>query len=110
MFDLHDVCDLIRTRITQLHEIAEAEGDDADTDTAFMIRQWTRALEAVRDAARQEQDATAADDDVRCSCCGKSQDEVQRMVAARDAGAAAASIYLCDGCIGLLHDLIHDDD
>lgn len=53
MFDLHDVCDLLRERIRELEAATEAEGDDPATTTAQALRQWRRALEVVRDAARK---------------------------------------------------------
>ena len=38
----------------------------------------------------------------RCSFCGKSQDQVRRMV-------AGPSVYICDECIALCHELLADE-
>ena len=39
---------------------------------------------------------------VRCSFCGKSQDEVRRVI-------AGPGVYICDECIELCQEIIDDD-
>lgn len=41
---------------------------------------------------------------VRCSFCGKSQDQVKRMV------AGISNVYICDECVDLCVDIIENDD
>jgi hypothetical protein len=41
--------------------------------------------------------------DYRCSFCGKSQDQVQRLI------AGPGSIYICDGCVDLCRDIIEQE-
>ena len=38
-----------------------------------------------------------------CSFCGKSQDEVAKLIAGPD-------VYICDECIALCNEIVHDDD
>jgi ATP-dependent Clp protease ATP-binding subunit ClpX len=38
-------------------------------------------------------------DKLRCSFCGKSQDEVKRLI-------AGPTVYICDECIDLCNDII----
>lgn len=59
MFDLHDACDLIRQRLSQLgedHEACAREDPDYDECAPFTaeILQWEKALEVVRAASRKE--------------------------------------------------------
>ena len=41
------------------------------------------------------------DKNLRCSFCGKSQDEVERMI-------IGPGVNICSECIGLCHDLLSD--
>jgi hypothetical protein len=36
---------------------------------------------------------------LRCSFCGRSEHEVQKLV-------AGPSVYICDACVGLAHDIV----
>ncbi len=40
---------------------------------------------------------------MRCAFCGKTQDQVERML-------VGPSVYICNECVELCHSLIHDDD
>lgn len=40
-------------------------------------------------------------DNIRCSFCGRTQDEVARLMSGND-------VYICDDCIDICYDLIHD--
>ena len=42
------------------------------------------------------------DDILRCSFCGKSQDEVKRLI-------AGPTVYICDECIDLCNDIILEE-
>ncbi|ACV67809.1 ATP-dependent Clp protease ATP-binding subunit ClpX [Desulfohalobium retbaense] len=48
-------------------------------------------------------DDTKHSQDVQCSFCGKSQDNVQRLIAGPD-------VYICDECIGLCNEIIAQDN
>ena len=41
-------------------------------------------------------------DDLLCSFCGKSQDEVKKLI-------AGPSVYICDECIQLCNEIIAED-
>ncbi|MCY4515025.1 MAG: ATP-dependent Clp protease ATP-binding subunit ClpX, partial [Candidatus Tectomicrobia bacterium] len=41
-------------------------------------------------------------DKLRCSFCGKSQDEVKRLI-------AGPTVYICDECIDLCNDIILEE-
>ena len=47
-------------------------------------------------------DDTTYSEDVLCTFCGKSQDEVQRLIAGPD-------VYICDECVGLCNEIIAQD-
>ncbi|MEJ2691125.1 MAG: ClpX C4-type zinc finger protein, partial [Deltaproteobacteria bacterium] len=40
--------------------------------------------------------------DVHCSFCGKSQDEVRKLI-------AGPAVYICDECIGLCDEIVRED-
>ena len=40
---------------------------------------------------------------MRCAFCGKTQDQVDRML-------VGPSVYICNECVELCHSLLHDDD
>jgi ATP-dependent Clp protease ATP-binding subunit ClpX len=42
--------------------------------------------------------------DYYCSFCGKSQDRVKRLI------AGPGNIYICNECIDLCHDIVHEGD
>ncbi|HWP54001.1 MAG TPA: ClpX C4-type zinc finger protein, partial [Pyrinomonadaceae bacterium] len=42
------------------------------------------------------------DDTLRCSFCGKSQNEVKKLI-------AGPTVYICDECIGLCNDIIAEE-
>lgn len=57
LFDLHDVCDLIRARISEIEDtldIDAAEGSGPDSDTEAELRQWQRVLEVIHEASRRK--------------------------------------------------------
>src|SRR5512146_2383125 len=39
----------------------------------------------------------------RCSCCGKSQDQVQRLI------AGPGGVYICDECVDLCREIIEEE-
>jgi hypothetical protein len=39
----------------------------------------------------------------RCSFCGKSQDQVRKLV-------AGPGVFICDSCIGLCNEVLREDD
>ena len=43
-----------------------------------------------------------SNDNIFCSFCGKSQDEVQRLISGKNS-------YICDSCVELCHELIFSD-
>ena len=43
------------------------------------------------------------DMEIRCSFCGKSQDEVTRLV-------EGPGVYICDNCINFCSSLLYDDE
>ncbi len=43
------------------------------------------------------------DSDVRCSCCGKTQKEVRRLI-------AGPGVYICDRCVALCNKIIKDSE
>ena len=44
-----------------------------------------------------------SDIDVICSFCGKSQDEVKKLI-------AGPSVYICDECIDLCNEIVSEDN
>jgi ATP-dependent Clp protease ATP-binding subunit ClpX len=40
----------------------------------------------------------------RCSCCGKNQHQVRRLIAGPN------SVYICDECVSLCNDIIADEE
>src|SRR3982750_149193 len=44
-----------------------------------------------------------ADDTLRCSFCGKSQNEVKKLI-------AGPSVYICNECIDICNEIINDDE
>ena len=42
-------------------------------------------------------------DEIRCSFCGKTQEEVTRLV-------EGPGVYICDGCIEFCNSLLFDDE
>ena len=48
--------------------------------------------------AKQDDEKT-----LRCSFCGRRQDQVKRLV-------AGPGVYICDECIDLCYDIIYDGD
>ena len=44
----------------------------------------------------------SSNDDLLCSFCGKSQDEVKKLI-------AGPSVYICDECIQLCNEIIAED-
>lgn len=46
--------------------------------------------------------------EIACIACGKGQHEVKQLVAL--SVGAESGFYLCDDCIDLFHEIIHEDD
>ena len=46
--------------------------------------------------------ATNKDNGIKCSFCGKRQDQVQKLV-------AGPGVYICNECIMLCHDIISEE-
>ncbi len=44
------------------------------------------------------------DEDIRCSFCGKSQDQVRKLI------AGPSGTYICDECVAICTDIIEEDD
>lgn len=46
--------------------------------------------------------------EIACLSCGKGPHEVRRMIALN--ATNEVSLFLCDGCVDLCYELIHDDE
>ncbi|MBO5550601.1 MAG: ATP-dependent Clp protease ATP-binding subunit ClpX [Lachnospiraceae bacterium] len=44
------------------------------------------------------------DEDIRCSFCGKTQDQVRKLI------AGPSGTYICDECVGICADIIEEED
>ena len=44
------------------------------------------------------------DEDIRCSFCGKTQDQVRKLI------AGPSGTYICDECVGICSDIIEEED
>ena len=45
------------------------------------------------------------DDTIRCSFCGRTQDQVRKMIA----GAGNNNVYICDECIELCSEILEEE-
>ena len=45
------------------------------------------------------------DDTIRCSFCGRTQDQVRKMIA----GAGNNNVYICDECVDICADIIEEE-
>lgn len=54
------------------------------------------------DKRQRERESTTAEPPISCSFCGKSQDEVRKIV-------AGPRVYICDECVDLCNDIIAEE-
>ena len=45
------------------------------------------------------------DDTIRCSFCGRTQDQVRKMIA----GTGGSNVYICDECIELCSEILEEE-